>query len=160
MSAPVASVRTDPDTVGIKLKDGYQTLVVCALNPAIEFWEKQITPPGIDGGDEIDQTTMLNDEWRTRAPRSLKTLTNCEVTAAYDPVLYTSILAIINRETTWTVIFPDGSTLAFFGFLRNFDPQEVTEGEQPEASITIVPTNFDPVGKVEEDPVMVEVAGT
>src|SRR5688572_27171775 len=158
MAAPTPTARVAPS--GIKLCDGYQTLVTPASDPNIEFWEKSVTPPGIDGGDPIDSTTMQNDEWRTMCPRRLKTLTESTLTAGYDPNLYNSILALINIETTWTVTYPDGSTLAFYGFLKMFEPQELTEGGFPEATITIVPTNYDPVNDVEAAPVLTSVAGT
>lgn len=158
MAAPTPTARQLP--TGIKLDDGYRTTICPAADPDISFWEKAVTPPGIDGGDEIDTTTMHNSDWRSRASRALKTLTEASVTAAYDPNLYTSILALINLETTYTVHFPDGSTLAFYGFLKSFMPGENVEGEQPEAEILIVPTNFDPVNKVEAAPALANVAGT
>lgn len=158
MAAPVATVRSSPS--GIKLKDGFSTKITFATDDNIEFWEKSVKPPGIDGGDSIPQTTMHNTAWRTMAPRQLKTLTESSTTVAYDPVLYTSILALINVETTITVTFPDGSTLAFYGFLQKFEPSELKEGEQPEASVTITPTNFDPTNHVEAAPVLASVAGT
>lgn len=158
MTAPVAGARLDP--AGIKLDDGYRTLLACAANPDVSFWEKTVKPPGLDGGDEIDTTTMHNDTWRTRAPRALVTMTEASMTAAYDPNIYNDILSVLNVETTWTVHFPDGSTLAFYGFLKNFETNELSEGEQPTASITVVPTNQDPVTGAEEAPVLVSAAGT
>lgn len=158
MAAPVATVRQTP--AGIKLKDGFRSLITFALDPDISFWEKTVTPPGIDGGDSIEQTTMHNVDWRTMAPRSLKTLTDSSTKVAYDPALYTQILSLINAETTVTVRFADGSTLAYYGYLKSFEPDEMSEGTQPEATINIVPTNFDPVNKVEAAPVLTSVAGT
>lgn len=165
MAAPSAGTRSarDPFAGGIMLEDGYQSLIQFTLDPTIEFFEKAVTAPGIDGGDEIEQTTMLNIKWRTFSPRALKTLTEMTATVAYDPNVYTAnngIEAAINRKDTITVHYPDESTLAFFGFLKSFTPNEFTEGEQPTAEITIVPTNFDHVNKVEADPVMEETAGT
>lgn len=155
---PSTTTRQTPS--GIKLDDGFSTKIAPAADPDVSFWEKTVQPPGIDGGDAIDTTTMHNITWRTMAPRALKTLTECSVTAAYDPNLYNSILSLINLETSWTVRFPDGSTLDFFGFLKNFEPQEHQEGEQPEANITIVPTNQDPTTGAEAAPVLTNVAGT
>lgn len=165
MADPVAGIRSarDPFDGGIMLEDGYQSLIQFTLDPIIEFFEKSITPPGIDGGDEIEQTTMLNTKWRTFSPRALKSLTEVTATVAYDPNVYTidgGIDAAINRKDTITVHYPDESTLAFFGFLKSFTPNEFTEGEQPTAEITIVPTNFDHDNKVEAGPVMEETAGT
>jgi hypothetical protein len=65
----------------------------------------------------------------------------------------------INVNDEITVTFSDGSTLAFWGFLKSFEPSENTEGEQPEAEITIFPTNVDNSG-AEQVPVLTSVAGT
>lgn len=157
-TAPSAGTRSTP--TGIKLDDGHRTLVAFAANPAISFWEKTIKPPGLDGMDEIDTTTMHNVRWRTNAPRQLVKMTTFTMVAAYDPNLYNTILTLLNIETTVTVIYPDGSTLAFYGYLRTFEPNELKEGEQPEATITVVPTNQDPTTGAEESPVLTSASGT
>ncbi len=158
MAAPTPTARGTP--AGIHLEDGYQTLVTFSANTTISFWEKTVTPPGMDGGDAIEQSTMHNVRWRTFAARSLITLTEGKVKAAYDPNLYNQLLTNLNQPGTFTITFPDGSTLAFFGYLRMAQQAELVEGTQPEIDITIQPTNFDPVGKVEADPVLTSVAGT
>jgi hypothetical protein len=158
MAAPTPSARVSP--AGIKLKDGFKTVITFAADTDISLWEKNVTPPGIDGGDAVAQTTMHNVTWRTMAPRQLKTLTDFKVTAAYDPAVYTQILAIVNVETTVTVTFPDGSTLAFYGFLKTLEFADLVEGTQPELTATVVPTNFDPVNHVEAAPVLASVVGT
>lgn len=135
----VTTARSTPS--GDLLEDGYQSLIAFAADADISLWEKSVQPPGIEGGDEIDITTMHNVTWRTRAARSLKTLTNSSITVAYDPAVYTQILALINVNGWITVHFPDGSTLDFVGYLKNFTPNELSEGAQPEASCEIVPTN-------------------
>lgn len=152
MAAPTGTARTTP--TGVPLKDGHQSLITLSGDADIEFWEKGVTPPGIDGGDEIDASTMHNSTWRTFFPRSLRTLTNASATVAYKPELYTSIVAQINVEQTFTVTFSDGQALFFFGYLKRFTPQEAVEGEQPEAEIEIVCTNWDPTNNVEEAPVV------
>lgn len=157
-AAPSATARVDPS--GIKLDDGYRTLVTFALDTNLEIWEKSVTPPGLDGGDEIDTTTMHNDRWRTNAPRALIRMTPFSMTCAYDPTVYTAALSLVNRETTITVRYPDGSTLAFYGFLKTLEPGELVEGTQPEMTVTVVPTNQDPTTGAEEDPVLVSAPGT
>ena len=159
MVAPTPTPRGNPHTSDIPLFDGHSSTITLALNADIAFYEKTVTPPGIEGGDPIDTTTMHNTTWRTKAPRALKDLEAITTTAAYDPILYTEILAAINRRDVITVTFSDGSTLCFYGFVQNFKPNELQEGEMPDASITIVPTNQDPAG-VEEGPVLSEVAGS
>lgn len=158
MGAPAHTARVTP--VGIKLKDGFSTTVAFAADPNVSFWEKTVKPPGLDGGDAIEQTTMHNVRLRTMASRSLSTMTPMNLTAAYDPAVYTQILALINVEGSITVHFPDGSRLSFFGFLQSFETQDMSEGEQPEADIVVTPTNVDPADGTEADPVMDSVDGT
>jgi len=135
-----------------RIDDGYQTLVSFAADPTVLFYEKTVTPPGVDGGGEVDTTTMLNSTWRTRNPKALITLSNGSMTVAYDPACYPEIVALANVNTLITVTFPDGSTLAFWGWLNSFTPGENTEGEQPTAEIEVVPSNQNDSG-VETAPV-------
>lgn len=159
MAAPATTARTAP--AGKMLEDGYSTRIAFARDADIEFWEKTVTPPGLDGGDAIDITTMHNVTYRTMTARSLVTLTEFTITAAYDPTVYTKILNnLLNQPGSITCHFPDGSTLDFFGFLRVFEPQNHVEGTHPEATITITPTNYDPVNDVEASAVLTSVAGT
>lgn len=158
MTAPSATARVEAS--GILLEDGFSSLITFAGDPNLSLWEKTVQPPGIEGGDAIEISTMFNSTWRTFSARSLKTLTEHSLTAAYDPIVYDEIVSIINLETTVTVAWPDGSTLAFYGFLRNFEPQPMEEGSQPEANCSIVPTNWDPSARSEEAPVLTNVAGT
>lgn len=158
MTAPATTARTAP--AGIKVDDGYQTLVAFAADADVSFWEKTLQPPGLDGGDPVETTTMHNTTWRTFGPRALITTTECSVVAAYDPDVYNQIIAILNVRGAITVHFPDGSTLDFYGYLRTFDPQSCEEGAQPEANIVIQPTNYDPVAFEEEAPVLTSAPGT
>jgi len=114
----------------------------------------------LDGGDAIETSTMHNSTYRTFLARSLITLGETSITVAYDPDVYDEIIGIINVNTSISVHFPDGSTLTFYGYLRTFEPGDNTEGEQPEATITVQPTNYDPANNLEAGPVMVEATGT
>jgi hypothetical protein len=135
-----------------RIDDGYQTLVSFASAPSVQFYQKTVTPPGMDGGGEVDTTTMLNETYRTRNPKPLITMSNMSMTAAYDPGVYDSILSLINVNNLITVTFPDGATLAFYGWLNSFTPGECTEGTQPTATVDIIPSNQDESG-VETAPV-------
>jgi hypothetical protein len=164
MTAPATTARLDPS--GIKLPDGYRTLIafgggVGTDNADVSFWEKTVTPPGLDALDPIDQTTMHNDRWRTFAGRALITMTGASLTVAYDPAVIPQIVSdLLGVETPITVHFPDGKTLSFWGFLQTFEPQAHEEGTQPEANITIGVTNMDPDNGTEEGPVLKTAAGT
>lgn len=158
MAAPSATARGTPG--GIRLDDGFTTKITMSADATIEFWEKTVQPPSVDGGDAIETTTMHNTIWRTFAPGPLLSLGEVSVTAAYDPDVYAAIVAQLNDEQTITVTFADGTTIAFFGFMRTFEPQEVTSGEQPEANIVFQPTNYDRTNHVEAAPVLTAVSGT
>ena len=159
MAAPVADDIGTPG--GIKMDDGHQTVIVFNLLTTAKFWEKEVTPPGLDGGDAVEQTTMRNVQWRTNLPRALITLTEATITAAWDPDALNQIkTSLLNQNGTITIIYPDGSTTAFFGYLRLAEPQAFVEGEQPEIQLTIQPTNLDPATGDEEGPVTDEVTGT
>ncbi len=160
MTAPSPTARTDMSGVGIPLQDGFSTLITMSDIPAIKFYERTVTPPGVDGGDPIERTTMHNSVWRTFGARSLKTLTPVSTTVTYDPAVYDDIVGQTNVEQTITVTFADGSTIAFYGYLQNFEASEASEGSDPEATATFQPTNWDPSANVEAGPAVAEVAGT
>ncbi len=151
MAAPTYTARVEPS--GSRLDDGYRTLVTFAADPDVKLWEKGVTPPGIDGGELINTTTMWNDTLRTMSPASLRTMTDGQMRCAYDPAVYPQIIALVNVKTTVSILFPNGSKLSFFGVLRTFIPDELVEGTQPEATCEISPTNTDPSTGSEQDPV-------
>jgi hypothetical protein len=123
------------------LKDGYQTLITFAEDPTVEFYEKTVTPPGMDAGGANDTSTMRTERWRTRYPKALVTATDISLTAAYDPVVYDSIVDMLGVNQLITIAFPDGSTLVIWGWLNEFRPGEHREGEQPVATVTIMCSN-------------------
>lgn len=155
---PATTARATP--AGIRLTDGHSTKIAFAADPDVSFWEMSVKPPGIDGGDAVQTTTMHNTTWRTMASRQLKTLTECTGEAAYDPNVVNNVNALINVETSITVRFPDGSTLDFYGFLKSVEFNDITEGNMPTLNYTIVPTNQDPTTGAEAAPVLTSVAGT
>lgn len=162
MANPVNTPRTDPSSATVqRLPDGHSTLIAFNRAPNLKIWEVEVTPPGLDGGDEINITTMHNVRWRTMISRALITLTPASVVCAYDPDAYNAILDfLLNQEGSITCQFPDGSDLDFFGFLKRFTPNSHKEGEMPTAAAEIVPTNYDPANRVEAGPILTSVAGT
>jgi len=124
-----------------RMDDGFATLITFSEDSDVQLWEKEVTPPGVEGGGENDTTTMQNTAWRTRSPKQLKTLSNAELVAAYDPAVYDEIVSMCNTNQQITVTFPDNSTLVFWGWIDMFTPNRIVEGEQPTANVTIVPSN-------------------
>lgn len=158
MAAPTPTARQSP--TGIKLETGHQVLITFARDPDFSLWEKVVTPPGMEGGDAIDITTQHNTAWRTFAPRKLKQMSESQFTAGYDPNFYSQGLSLLNQRDTVTVTFPDGSTIAAYGYLKTFTPNGMQDGEFPEATCMVVITNYDHVNKVEAAPVVTSVSGT
>lgn len=158
MAAPTPTVRVTP--VGIKLEDGYQSKLTFGNDPDLSLWEIAVGTPSIDGGDVITTTTQHNAIWRTMAFRSLKTLGEFDTTFAYDPAVYEQLDDIVNEPTTVTRLYPDGSTLAFYGGLRVAEFDDLVEGEMPTGTATVTPTNWDHVNRVEAGPALASVAGT
>jgi len=144
MPAPAAAVvqREVPD--GTHLFDGFTTFVGLELATDIKLWEKRVTPPAIDGREPIDQTTFWNINWTLVTPRALMSLNEFTMTCAYEPEVYQMMVLIINIVQGVGVTFPDGTGLRFWAFVRKFEPQEHTEGSQPEAVVTITPSLMDP----------------
>ncbi len=155
MAAPATTVRQTP--AGIALKEGMHTKYAFASDPDISFWEKTTKPPTIDGGEAIDQTTQHNVTAKVQRSRVLLNYTPITFKATYDPAVITQIRALCNVEGAITESFPDGSTLDYFGFLQKAEFDELAEGVLPECTITIVPTNWDPVNNVESLPVLTSV---
>lgn len=122
--------------------DGFSTTIGFASHPNIQFEEKEVQPPGVSGGGEIDTTTHRNTTWRTKMPKKLKTLTEASAVVAYDPAVYPNIVAMTNTNQLITITFPDNATLAFWGWLDEFTPGSNVEGEQPTAECTIICSNL------------------
>lgn len=142
-----------------QMDDGHSTLLLITGSTDICFWEKTVKPPGMDGGDPIDTTTMHNVTWRTQVPRSLVTMTPCNLTAAYDAEMWCTVPSVINVNTEMLVRFPNGDMVGFFGFLQSVEPQDHSEGAQPEVNIVIGITNMD-TDLAEQAPVWSNSTGT
>jgi hypothetical protein len=135
-----------------RIDDGFPTLMTFSEESAVKFYMKEVTPPGIDGGGANDTSTMHNTSWRTRAPKSLKSLTGSSIIAAYDAGVYDQIVSMCNVNQQITITFPDSSTLVFWGWLDKVTFRGMVEGAQPEVEVTIEPSNQNGSG-VETAPV-------
>ena len=124
----------------LRLDDGFATFITFENLPGVKLFEKEVNPPGISANGPIDTTTMRNTEWRTMAPKVLKTMPQIQATVAYAtdaiPLLYDQIG--INQPIVVTM--PDQSTIAFWGWIEEFVPGANVEGEQPTATLTIQPS--------------------
>lgn len=155
-ASPVA--RTDP--AGIYLKNGYRSLITLNSKPDLELWEIEVAAPGIDGGEPVDTTTQHNDTLVTREPNSLIDLTPYDVVCAFDPIMYTRALTYVNKKDTTTVRFPDGTTLANYGWLQRLTSPSLVRGTMPVMTVTFCPANQHPTTGAEEAFTLTNVSGT
>lgn len=128
----------------MRIDDGHSTTIEFSAESsadALMLWEKTVTPPGLEGGGANETTTMRNVLYRTKSPKKLITLVDSSVKVAYDPEVITNLLTIINTNNQITITYPDGSTVVFWGWLDSFIPDPLVEGEQPEATVVIIPSN-------------------
>lgn len=163
MANPVNSTRATPgssNTFNNMMKNGYQALIACELDPDISFWEREVTPSSIDGGEPIDTTTQHNTTYRTKAPQALRDNGPVSVRVGYDPDVRNQIDAVLNVETSFTIRYPDWTVQNLYGYLQKFEPTGMSNGTMPEATITIIQTNWDPASAVEAGEVVTSTPGT
>lgn len=121
------------------LEDGFKTLVSIAGITGY-FEEIEVTPPSADAGGGIVQTTMRNTRWRTMLGKALITMDAVSMKVAYDPKMYSQVLANLGNNKYVTITFPTGDTLSFYAILDKFTPDALKEGERPEATLELIPS--------------------
>ncbi len=157
MAAPTPTARGTP--TGIKLRDGYVSLLTCSLLPTASFFEKTNTPPKMGGVTMIDQTTMWNLDVETAWPGGLWKTGDGKVVAAYDPNLANQILSMIRIPQVITQTWADGSTIAWYGVLIDAEFGTNERNKQPEVTLTFGSTNMDTT-YTEQRPVITSVSGS
>lgn len=137
---------------GLRIDDGFQTIVDFLGNGddlslpsawTAKFYEKEITPPGFDGGGPNDTTNMRNIKRRTKAPKKLISMTEMTFTAMYNSEVFdpTEVEARLNIIQVCRITNADGSQTGFWGYLDKFAPGPVIEGTTPTATLTVICTN-------------------
>lgn len=157
MAAPAVTARVTP--AGLKLKDGFGAKIAFARDPNLELWEIEVTPPGVDNGDPIGQTTNHNSNLITKWPNELNEITDIEMQCGYDPVALTRCLQLCGLNGEITAHIPDGTTQSVWGYMRSFKPNGLVRGGLPVADVVVVVTNMDG-DDAEFGPAVAEVAGT
>ena len=132
------------------LTDGFNT-IISFPGAGVQFIEIEVTPPGADGGGEIDITGMRNVKWRQRTPKALITLTKMDVKSRWDPVLYTAVVTNLNVNRAIVTLFPSltntpARRLTWWGWLNKFEPEAMKEGEDPLANLEFIPSNTNAAG--------------
>ena len=158
MTAPTAATRGTP--TAWKIDQGYRILVANSANLAINLWEIEVTPSGADGGDAIQTSTQLTQQWHTKRPRKLINNEGAKLKFQLAAGSKAQITALINVEATITEIYPDGSTYAYYGYFKSVKFGTFKEGEKPTGDLEIVETDWDYVNGVEAGPVFTPAYGT
>jgi len=111
---------------------------------------------GIDGGEKLDASCLDNTEWMTFLPQTLKLVPDMGFTAKFDPAEWTALKDEVNVNQLLTIAFDyqgnDLGSIAFWGYLKAFTPNEGAIGTRWEATGTIVVTNMN-ASDVETGPV-------
>lgn len=134
-------------------RDGFDTLITFALAPAVALFEREVTPPALDGGGPIESTHMRRAVWRMKDPKTLITLGDLTATVMYATSTWPTIRTMINTPQLISIRWPDTATLAFYGYLDKFTPSGHSEGNLPTANLVIVPTLYNPSTGAEVIPV-------
>jgi len=129
-------------------KDGFGVRIILETS-GITFKEKSVTPPGYEGQDPVDVTNNSKTSFREKYARALVELSPASGSVEFDPSRLSAILAAINVHQFIRLDFPEGDALGFYGFLRNFVPDEMGDGEAPVASVELVPCGVNAAGAEE-----------
>jgi len=129
------------NTHGIEMTFGVGESTVDHSGITLYIDPTSISPPGQDVGDAVDLTTETNAAVRTKNERALKEITDGAFTAAYDPDGWDDIYDAVNDNVLITFTFPDGESVAIYGYLKSFAPSEHADGVQATAECVIVVTN-------------------
>lgn len=128
---------------GTMLSDGFSTTISLTTSDLTFMEETKVKPPGVDGGDPIPRTTMLNTAVRTQKPPTLKSFTPVKLTVRYDPQILAEAIAACNLNQEIVITHPDNQTWTFWGWLKSFEPNDNEEGSEVTAEAEFVLSNLD-----------------
>lgn len=155
MATPEITARTTPS--GYKLPEGFKITIAFSLKPALNIWEVEGAPAGVEVA-EINTTTQHNVRWVSKNPSALIASDDIVGTAGYDPDVMDDLIGMIGQTVTGngatascvTIHMPDGTTHNYFAFLKSFKFGALRVGQFPTGSYAICVTNFDPIARVEQ----------
>lgn len=134
--------------------DGYRTLITFTNLGNANFNEVTVKPPGVTGRGPIDTTSMRNNKFTTKWPKSLIDFSSVTSTAQWDPrFLFDIIDLVVNKNQTIRVQMPNNQKIRFYGWADRAEPNEHREGEVPLITLELIPSNVNPQG-VESAPVL------
>jgi hypothetical protein len=123
------------------LPNGFKTTIVIDGISAL-FEPVDITPASLTADDAVEQTNMLNNNWRTFLGGALLTMGDISITVHYSVAAFDQIKNILRQNRVVTVRFPDGSSLLTYCIIQGFEPSALTINEKPTATLTLKPSNL------------------
>lgn len=139
------------------IQDGWVSLITILDVPGgapIYLMEREVQPPGLDGGPPIDTTTMRNRVIKTWEPQGLMDYSEITLQCNYDPHVASFLeTLVLNKKRRFRLDFPDGAIWLFGGCMYQWTPASLRTGEFPLAEVKIKPTNRDASG-LEESIIM------
>jgi hypothetical protein len=123
------------------LSNGFKTTIAIDGVSAL-FEPVDITPPSIMSDDAVEQTNMLNSNWRTFLGGALLTMGDISVTVHYAVGAFDQIKAVARQNRAVTVRFRDGSSLLVYCIVQGLEPSALTINEKPTATLTLKPSNL------------------
>lgn len=152
MAAP--SVVTPGTPAGSKMPEGFRCKLSFGRLTTFAFWAKELTLFPINNGTPLDTTTFYNTLFKTKRPQVLYECGEVQAVGLWDPDVYkdAQYKALLGLETNISALFPQASTLSWFGFLQAITPGRLTSGEVPIMTLNIAVSNWDYTNHVEAGP--------
>lgn len=119
------------------MDDGFSTTLTLANLPDAKMYERELVLSGPSMEGPINSTTMRNLQYRTNEAKALKSLPPFSITVAFATELFHFIKEQVGVNQLITVTFPDATTMYFYGWVEEFTPGKMVEGEQSTATLTI-----------------------
>jgi hypothetical protein len=125
------------------LHDGYLCRLSFDLDADVKLNVISFKPPALMGPGPIEQTTMENLNYHTQAPGALLKVGDMTCKVAYAPALFADIKAmmLINQKIDW--LWPNNVSGRVWGWIENFEPDELAINQRPTASLLIHISNLD-----------------
>jgi hypothetical protein len=123
------------------LPNGFKTLITIS-GVSATFEPVDVTPPSLMADDAVEQTNMLNNNWRTFLGGALLALGDIQITVHYSVASFDQIKNILRQNRAVTIRFPDGSSLMTYCIIQGFEPSALTINEKPTATLTLKPSNL------------------
>lgn len=158
MAAPSVTARTVP--TGYKLPEGFKIAIAYSLRPALNIWEVEGGPAGMQS-QKIDTSTQHNTKWHTFWLSALIEAQDVSGTAGYDPDAMDDLIFLCGAQAgSWTVHMPQNTKYAYWGGCLSFNFPSLRAGQFPMLNYTNVVTNWDPVNRIEAGPAVTQAVGT